>query len=189
MGRRSSITQLDPRIKGAVDAAIRDGRASIDEIVDLVDRMGEELGTGDTASRSAVGRYRQTAERELEMFRAAQEVSSVWTKEIGESPESDSARLANQVLSAVALNTARSLVSSGEAVPAGEVMFLAKALDHLAKAEANKTATILRVRKEMAQKAADTAVAAGRRAGVSAEALEMIRREVYGIVDAPKEAA
>lgn len=181
MGRQSTVRKLDPRIRGAVDAAIRDGRASIDDIVALINRMGEELGTGDTASRSAVGRYRQTAERELEMFRAAQEVSRTWTKEIGESPESDASRLASQVLSAVALNTARAMVADDETVPPNEVMFLAKALDHLAKAEANKTATILRVRREVATEAAEKAASVGRARGLTSDAVDAIRREILGI--------
>ena len=47
---RSSIAQLPPELREAVDAAIADG-ATIDEIADLI------RGEGGACSRSAVGRY------------------------------------------------------------------------------------------------------------------------------------
>ncbi|MDP3612732.1 MAG: DUF3486 family protein, partial [Rubrivivax sp.] len=61
--RPSSITQLDPKIKEAVDTAVREGRTSIDQLVELINSLGGE------ASRSAVGRYVKTANERMEEYR------------------------------------------------------------------------------------------------------------------------
>lgn len=175
MGRKSSVTQLEPDLREAVDAAIREGRATLDEIVTMVRGMGGEV------SRSALGRYKLTFERGMEVYKASQEMAKVWTQRLEEDPESDVARLAAQVLSGVALNTAQSLINADEAVPAGELHFLAKALDHLGRFSKNTTENILRIRKEVAAQAADKVQETGRKLGLSPEALETIRREVYGI--------
>ena len=181
MGRQSTIARLDPRIKEAVDTAIREGRATIDDIVDLVEHMGRELGTGDEVSRSAVGRYKKTAEQAMEVYRVSQSMAQVWAKRIGEDPESDIARLASQVLGGVALNTANSMLGEGEPMPAGEVMFLAKALDHLARADKVTTDKILKVRQEVAKQAAEKAAKIARKGGMSRETVEEIRREILGV--------
>ncbi len=69
---KSSVLMLEPRIKEAVDRAIREERATLDEIVAMIEQMGGE------ASRSAVGRYAKNAREKLEKFREAQQLASVW---------------------------------------------------------------------------------------------------------------
>ena len=172
---RSSVAQLEPDLRDAVDAAIREGRATLDDIVEMVRGMGGEV------SRSAVGRYKIAFEKGMETYKLSQEMAKVWTTRLEEDPESDASRLAAQVLSAVALNTAQTLMNAGEAVPSGEIHFLAKALDHIGRFSKNTTDNILRIRKEVAAQAAEKVVETGKKCGISPEALETIRREVYGI--------
>lgn len=176
MGRQSTIKKLDPRIREAVDSAIRDGRATIADIVGLINEMGGE------ASASAVHRYRQTFEEGMEVFKASQEMARVWGRKLEDEPESDVAGLARQVLSSVSLYTAQTMANSGEAMPAGEVMFLAKALDHLSKAAVNDTSRILKIRQEVAKKAAAEAVKSAKSSGLSDEAAELIRQKILGVV-------
>ncbi|MCC7546177.1 MAG: DUF3486 family protein [Burkholderiales bacterium] len=180
-GTRSSIKRLDPRIREAVDAAIREDRATLDEIVQLIEQLGRELGTGDTASRSAVHRYRQTMEEGMEVFRATQGMAHVWAQKLEEDPASDVARLAAQVLGAVALNTSNALVRTGEAVPAGEVMFLAKALDHLSRAEKVNAERELKVRAQVLEQAAKRVSKIAQDGGMSAELRAEILNGILGV--------
>ncbi len=175
MSNRSSVTRLDPRVREAVDGALREGRATIDEIVDMIRAMGGE------ASRSAVGRYKQRFEAGMQQFRVAREMAGVWGNAIEKEPDSPVARLANQVLAGVALNTATSLIETGEAVPAGEVMFLAKALDHLSRADKNTLDKVTLIRREIASRAADVAGREAKSAGLSDEQADVIRRQILGI--------
>jgi len=169
VGSVSTIKRLDPRIKEAVDEAIRDGRASIDEIVSLIRELG-----GD-ASRSAVGRYKQSMEGAMETYRACQEMAKVWADEIKDHPDSDVARLAAQVLGSVALNTANAALNSGDPMPAGELMFAAKALDHLGRFQKTNLDTVLKARKEFAAEAAEVVEQTAKQQGVSKEGISAIR--------------
>lgn len=176
MGRRSTVKDLDPRIKAEVDAALRDDRLTIDEIVALIREAGGDV------SRSAVGRYKQTFDEGMEVYRASQAMAQAWGKRLEEDPESNTAQLARSVLGSVALHTGQAMMQSGEAMPAGEVMFLAKALDHLSRAELSDTQRILRVRQEVAKQAATAAVKQAKASGLSDEAAEQIRQKILGVV-------
>ena len=83
MARRSSVAKLDPRIRESVDRAIRENRATIDDIVDKLDGiMGE-----DAPSRSAVGRYVKGAREQMQRYREAQEMAKVWVGKLEDDME------------------------------------------------------------------------------------------------------
>lgn len=175
MGRQSSVRRLDPRIKEAVDAALREGRMTIDEVVALIHEAGGAV------TRSAVGRYKQSFEEGMEVYRASQQMAQAWGKRLEDEPESNVAQLARGVLGSVALHTGQAMMQSGEAMPANEVMFLAKALDHLSKAELSDTQRILKIRQETARQAATVAVKQAKASGLSEEAAELIRQKILGV--------
>lgn len=172
MGRKSSIAQLPQAIRQAVDEAIREGRATIEDIVSLVKTMGG------SASASAVGRYKANAEEQMGRYREAQEVAKVWVERLGNEPEGDVARLLPEMLRTVAFGTIGSL----DGADANEVMLLARAIKDLASADKLTAERILRVRREVADKAAVEAVKEAKRAGLSDEAAEAIKRKILGVV-------
>jgi hypothetical protein len=171
MGRKSSIKRLDPRVREAVDAAIREGRATIDDIVAIVAAMGGQ------ASRSAVGRYKQQAEAQMQRYREAQEVAKVWIGKLQADPEGDVGRLLAEMLRTTAFQT----LGDMEAATPGDVMFLAKALKDLASADKLTAERIIKVRQEMAKDAADKAAAVAKSKGLSKDTVEELRREILGV--------
>lgn len=170
MSRKSSIKQLDPRIKEAVDQAIRDDRATIDDIVAIVGGMG-----GD-ASRSAVGRYKQKAEAQMKRYREAQEVAKVWIGKLQTDPEGDVGRLLAEMLRTTAFQTIGDI---DEATPQ-DIMFLGKALKDLASADTLTANRIMVVRREAMKEAATVAVKEAKSAGLSDDAAEAIRKMILG---------
>ncbi|MEX2524484.1 MAG: phage protein Gp27 family protein [Gammaproteobacteria bacterium] len=174
MPKASSVTQLDPAIREAVNRAIREERATIDQIVALIEDMGGE------ASRSAVGRYKKNAEEQMEIYREAQEVAKVWIGKLEEDPESDIGRLLSDLLRTVAYQTMGTM-KGGKAKPA-EVMYLAKALKEVASADKISTERELKIRQEVAKKAADKAETVGRQMGLSADQQTNLKKELLGIV-------
>lgn len=181
MAGRSSVTRLPPEIKEAIDLAIREDRATIDEIVAAIRALGADV------SRSAVGRYAKSARERMETYRQAREIAAVWAKRMEEQPNGDVAQLNLQLMSTLAFKV---LSEIGEGGAEGEVtaaagpmdiMLLAKGLEHLAKAERHNLDRELKLRKEIAQQAAERAVASAKRAGLSAEAAAEIRRDILGI--------
>lgn len=172
MSRKSSIKQLDPRIREAVDAAIREDRATIDQIVALITELGGDV------SRSAVGRYKQRAENQMQKYREAQEVAKVWIGKLQADPEGDIGRLLAEMLRTVAFQS----IGDIEAATPMDMMLLAKALKDMAGADKLTAERILKVRQETIKEAAVVAVKEAKGAGLSDEAAEMIRKKILGVV-------
>jgi hypothetical protein len=181
--RPSSITVLDPKIKEAVDTAVREGRLTIDEIVTLIATQG-----GD-ASRSAVGRYVKNAKEKMEDYRQAMQVASVWVDKIGKEPQGDVGRMVLEILKVVAFNS----IGDIQQVAPEDLMFLAKAMKDIAGADKLAVDREINVRKLIAARAAEVASSVAKtakKAGLSDETINVIRAEILGIPDAkPKGAA
>ena len=170
----STITELDPAIKNAVDTAIREGRATIDKIVSMIKEMG-----GD-ASRSAVGRYVANAREQLEEYQQAQQVAAVWVDKIGKEPQGDMGRLLIEMLRLIAY---KSVGGMSQASPE-DLMFLAKALKDIGGADKLMVDRSINVHKLMQLEAAKVAAQVGKtakKAGMSDETVELIRSQILGI--------
>lgn len=176
MGRKSSIVKLPPAIREAVDRAIREERATYDEIKAMVDSMGG------SASRTAIADYARKAREQMQTYRQAQEVASVWAKRMEEQPSGDVAQLNLQLLSTLAFKVLSDINEREDTTVAPmELMLLSKAIDHFSKAERTTVERDLRVRKELAARAAEVVASAVKQRGLSAEAADQIRREILGL--------
>lgn len=179
MARKSSVTQLDPRLREALDALIREGRHTLDDILAKL----AELNAGEApVSRSALGRYAQRAEAQMERYREAQEVAKVWVNKFEEEPTGDVGRLLHEMLRSVAFQTLGGLSERVESADPEEVMLLAKAMKDLASADKLTTERILVIRQEVAKKAAVEAVKQAKASGLSDEAADLIRQKILGVV-------
>lgn len=171
MKSKSTITRLDPRIRGAVDEAIREGRATVDEIVDLIKQLGGDV------SRSAVGRYKKTAETQMQKFREAQEMAKVWIGKLQADPEGDIGRLLAEMLRTVAFQSIGDL----ESATPEDIMLLAKALKDMAGTDKLTTERILKVQQETTKAAAEKAATFAKSRGLSKDTVEQLRREILGV--------
>lgn len=177
MAPRSSI-ELDPRVKEAADAAIRDGR-TIDEIVEALQALGADV------SRSAVGRYTYKTRATMAKLQEAREVAKVWADKFGSEPDGDVGQLVGQVLHAVAFSQASQMADAEpgtENAPGPrEVMFLAGALKDIASANKIAAERILKIRKETAAKAVQEVDKVAKSRGLSPEAVAEIRQKILGV--------
>lgn len=174
MARRSAIAQLDPRVQAAVDTAIREGRATIDDIVILIKSYGA------TASRSSVGRYVKSSTEALSRYREAQEVAKVWIGKLTDEPQGDVGRLLAEMLRTVAFQQIGQMGEAEKAKPM-DIMLVAKALEHLAKSEKTAVDRAVKIRDEFAAKAAEAAVKAAKGGGASKDTIDEIKRSILGI--------
>lgn len=176
MSRRSSIEELPPEIREAINAAIREG-ATIDEIVIEIRAMGGE------ASRSAVGRYKKKAEEVGARLQQARQVADIWVEKIGHEPEGKMGRMAIELVRTLAFNAAMDANAGEMDVGAEETMLLAKALQHLASARKTDFDTHMRIRRELADQldAAVTEAEAAGEKGLSAERVAQLRRDFLGV--------
>ncbi len=175
MGRRSSVELLDKRLKDEVDRLVREGR-TIDDIVEHLQ------GLGGDASRSSIGRYAKKARDKMERYREAQQVAAVWVQKITEDPTSDVGRLNAEMLKTVAYQQLSEMGDGDAKVDPGDIMVLARAIKDLEIAGRHNLQRELEIRKAAVQAAAKKVGTAGKKAGLSAEAIRQIEEEVLGIV-------
>lgn len=176
MGRKSSITRLDPRIQQAVGELIRDGRATIDEILERIKEMGGE------ASRSAVGRHVKSAHQAMKQWTQMKELHTIWAGKLKDEPDSDMSRLLLEIMKTLAFKTMADLGDdSAAAASPMDLMLLGKMLDHVTRAQKISVDQALKLRKEFATEAADVAVEEAQKAGASEELIETIKRRIMGI--------
>lgn len=172
--RPSSITQLDPQVKEAVDTAVREGRASIDQIVELIKSLGGE------ASRSAVGRYVKTANERMEEYRQAQQMAAVWMDKIGKEPEGDVGRMLLEMLRMLAFKS----IGETESASPEDLMFLSNAIKGFAQTDklvVDKEINIRKLVAAKAEKAANEIVKEARKIGASEETIQTWRNKVLGV--------
>ena len=175
--RRSTIDTLDPRIQAEVNSAIKEGRASIDDIVDLIKGMG-----GD-ASRSAVGRYVKNQNDQLRKYREAQEVAKVWVDKLGNEPEGDVGRLIIEMLRVISFQT----MSQMDSAEPEQLMFLGHAIKNIAQADkllVDREAAVRKMVAAQVAKAAEEVTKTVRKAGMSDETVDLIRSKILGIGEA-----
>lgn len=178
MSPKSTIAKLPPEVRSAVDEAIREGRATIDEIVALI------RGLGGNASRSAVGRYKQTAEEQMRDFRRAQDMAKVWVDKFGSEPEGDVARLLFQLLGTVAFNTFGTIQEAGGSVEAQDLFFLSRAIKEFETARKTNVEREVKLRAEIEKQksaAVENVEKIARKKGLDSETIENLKREFLGI--------
>ena len=183
MPRKSTIDQLPAALREALDALIRDGRHTLDEILAHLAKLndGEE-----PVSRSALGRYAQRAEAQMQRYREAQEVAKVWVQKFEADPQGDVARLLPEMLRSVAFQTLGSMSEREDAAAPEEVMLLAKAMKDLASADKLTADRIIKIRaeaeaaarKKLLAEQSKTLDAARGELGVSDETLALIHRKL-----------
>ena len=171
MGRKSAITRMDQRIRAAVDTAIREGRATIADIVGLIREMGGQ------ASMSGVGRYKQSVEAQMAHYRQAQELARVWAEQIPDN--GDVAQLTRQVLSVLAFRAAGDM-SEGETVEGKEVAWLARALKDIAASAKQDVDTRRALRAEIEAEQQRKLEGVARNRSLDAETLNAVREALYG---------
>jgi hypothetical protein len=183
MGRQSRIAKLDPAIKGEVDRLIREGRHTIDQIVAHLRELGTEL------PRSTVGDYKKNMEKKLARYREAQEVAGVWVAQLGQQSDSHTGQLLAELLKTVAFRTLADMQDQDSGTEAGDLMLLAKALDHMARAQKTDQEFRERVRaayraelEERAKAAQEEVAEVARSAGLTEEAATRMREIVLGVV-------
>lgn len=182
--RKSSLDRLDHRIQTEVNAAIKEGRASIDEIVSMIKSMGGE------ASRSAVGRYVKNQNEQLAKYREAQEVAKVWVDKLGKEPDGDVAKLLLEMLRVVSFQT----ISNMDEADPQSIFFLAQSVKNIAQADklhVDREAAVRKLISAQVAKAAEEVTKTARKAGMSADTVDLIRSKILGIGEAtpPKPAA
>ncbi|ARR52015.1 hypothetical protein HY78_00350 [Rhizorhabdus wittichii DC-6] len=181
MARRSSV-EKDPRVREAVDDALKRG-CTLDEIVEALRAIGSDV------SRSAVGRYAKQYSALAARQRDMQAVARSFASEFG-SADDQQGRLLIQLVTTLITSAVMPAAiadgdSDGEALSTKSLADLARAVKDVTSASKVDIDREHKIREEEAKRAkreaAEAADHAGRAAGASEETLRKIRMGILGL--------
>ncbi|WP_295377200.1 DUF3486 family protein [uncultured Pseudacidovorax sp.] len=94
MGRKSSISRLEPDVRAYIEAMLATGSQTLDELIaDLREKFPLQAKSGELPSRSAVGRYGQKLERRLMAIKASTEAARLIRDHAGDNQDARSEAL------------------------------------------------------------------------------------------------
>ena len=186
--RPSSIDRMPEEIRAESGRLRAEGR-TIDEILAQLRALGAPA-----PSRSALGRHIKGLDRIGEQMRRSRTVAESLVRDLGRAPESQTARLNIELMHSIILDVflraadGEAIDGEGKAAISGDpegLMFFAKALDHLGRANTSAIKAIQEAKKEgieIGKKLAARAVEqAGRAQGLSRETVAAIRSAIFGV--------
>lgn len=190
MARPSSISQLPEEVRTEIGRLRQNGR-TIDDILGHLRKLDGIA----PVSRSALGRHIHGMAKLGERIRRSRQVAEALVTELGEAPESQSARIGIELVHTALLDLFmkseegdEGVAESGLAAVAGDpdgIMKLAKALDHLSRASKANLEFISAAEKRMFDRTVKQAVAVvtsiGLEKGISTETINAIKAGIFGV--------
>lgn len=187
MPRPSSVDKLPEAVRAEI-GRLRDIGWTIDEILEHLRGLLDKA-----PSRSALGRHIQGLDKLGERMRRSRQVAEALVHELGDAPESRAARLNIELMHSAILDVFMRAADGDDEAGANpalqgdpeSAMFLAKALDHLARASKTNVDFVEAAERRAAERAKKEAASAveqvGRAKGISAETLEAIKAGIFGV--------
>lgn len=184
-GRASKVDLLPNEIKSQLTMMLRDKQYTQSEILQAINELIESEGLDDEQklSRSGLNRYSQRMEKMSARFRESREVAEVWTKRLGEAPKGDVGKLLIEVVKQLAFDTTMTLGESEAGTDPKVLNQMALLAQRIENAETLSFKREQAIRKEVALEAAETAEKVVSEAGLSADTVAMIKRQILGISD------
>lgn len=179
MGRRSAVETLPPEFRAWLDKELIDSNFSGYEALEAA--LAER---GIAISKSAIHRYGQPLQRRLAAIKASTEAARMLTEGAADDQDARS----EAVIALVQTELFETLVNLQEATdeaidPAQRVTLLSKAAKNIAtlsRASVNLKKYQASVRASV-KAAADSVASVAKKGGLTADAVETIRREILGI--------
>jgi len=179
----SSIDRLRADVKARIDAWLRVKQLTQLDILAVVN--AELAGRGaPTISRSGLSRYAQRLGKAGEKIRETNAVARAWVGELGAEPESRTGELLVQTIRTLAFDLGATLAEADTPASAPVITALARSVRDLEIAAKVSAEREIAIRKETAKRAAEVVKGAGRKAGLSAEAIATIQRDILGLAAA-----
>jgi len=173
----STVKRLPQEIRDEI-GRLFDAGATLDEVLSHLKRFD----LSHCPSRSALGRYRQEIERVGEKVRESRAVAEALVRQLGDQPEGRLARLNIELAHSTVL---RLLSGADDDEPVTldprDAHFIARSIKDLSAAAKTDADLIIRLRKEVEQKAVATMEKVAKARGLSAETVADLKREFLGV--------
>lgn len=182
-GRASKIDLLPAEIRSQLAMMLRDKAHTQQQIRDIINALIEDYGLGDEykISRTGLNRYASKMENMGAKIRASREMAEVWTKQLGEAPESDVGKLLLEFVKTLAFETSMSMSESEKEISPKVLGQLALVAQRVESAQSVNYKREKEIRKDVIEQAAKAVEEAGKQTGASMEDVAKMVKAVYGI--------
>lgn len=178
----SKVSRLAPEIRQELERLWREGRYTVDEMLEWLREQLRDANPRGTPSRTALGRYLAKYKTSFAKIREAQAVAGHCVEQIGENPQGDVGRLLVQLLSALAVRSLNQLAAETAPLESKALMLLSAAIRNLSTADKTSVDRELRLRRvlaaELKSKVTPGVQVKEREGGLSPEAAAAIRAEI-----------
>lgn len=181
--RRSKVQMLPEQLKTELDAMLRDGRLSQQEVLDVINRQIESSGLPEDAkiSQSGLSRYATRMEKIGAKIRQSREVAEVWTAKLGNQPTSEVGKLLQEVVRTMAFDTSMHMSESEEPIEPKALSQMALAIQRVEQAAMTSHKREKEIRKAFAEEAAAAAEEVAHAQGLTREGITAIKAQILGI--------
>ena len=179
-GRRSKIQLLPAELKSQLDALLRDGRMTQQDILREVNQLAQDIGA-EPISSSGLNRYATRMESVGARIREAREVSEVWVSKLGTEPTGEVSKILLETVKTIAFDSVMKFSEMEEPMPPKLIKELAIGIERLEKATELNQRRELELRKMIAQQAADVAEKTMANRGMTRDTIDTIKREILGL--------
>jgi hypothetical protein len=185
-GRRSKIDLLPEDIRKELDAKLRDGRVTqqdvLDYINDLIDQsqLPEDEKAELKLSRSGLNRYASHMETIGKDLRELREVSNALVAQLGDKPTGDVSRMILEI-GRTQLFKAMMTNSSKEEMDIGMIKDAMLAAQRLEAAAMHSHKREKEIRQSFAEEVAAATEKVAKTAGLTADGVALLKREILGI--------
>nr|WP_113865492.1 DUF3486 family protein [Brenneria salicis]NMN90541.1 uncharacterized protein DUF3486 [Brenneria salicis ATCC 15712 = DSM 30166]RBP64871.1 uncharacterized protein DUF3486 [Brenneria salicis ATCC 15712 = DSM 30166]RLM31589.1 hypothetical protein BHG07_04850 [Brenneria salicis ATCC 15712 = DSM 30166] len=186
-GRPSKIDLLPPVIRDALHQMLRDKQYTQEQIREAINELIDEHNLPDDMqlSRTGLNRYASRMEKIGSRIRASREMADVWVARLGTSPTTDVGKLLMEFVKTLAFETSMTLAEESEegkkAVEPkalGQLALVAQRLESAAMASHKREKEI---RQAFAEEAAAQTEKIVSQAGLSADKVADIKKQILGI--------
>lgn len=182
--RKSKIDRLPDNVRSALNMLLREGRMSQQEIIAEINAMIVENGISeepDYIKRNSMSRYAQAFEKGMEKYRQTQQMTEKWVQQFGEMPQTDIARGLIEIGKSQIFDYQMQALEDDETIDPKTMGQMALAIKRLQEAQAGSVKLEKEIRKQALEDAADKAEVVGKKAGLTADTVQMLKDELLGI--------
>lgn len=183
-GRRSKIDLLPDDVKQLLDGLLRDGKNSQQEVLQAVNEYIEQQGLPEDLkpSRSGLNRYSSRMEAIGKDLRDVREVSQALVAQLGDKPTGEVSKLILEIGRTQLFKAMMNANEKDGEVDIGMIKDAMLAAQRLESAAMSSHKREKEIRKSFADEAAKVAETVAKKAGMTAETVSNIKKEILGIV-------
>ena len=187
MPKPSTVDLLPPEIKAQLQAWLQDPRITQQEATERSNALLQVMGVPERLTKSSVNRYAVKMEEVGQKLRQSREVAQMYIAQVGAAPQGQTGLLINEMLRSMAFELSLKMqecdLEDPEAMSAtiGQLKNLSLTMQRLEQAATSNVKRESEIRKAAIEQAAATTVTEVKKAGLSDEAADQIRRKILGI--------